>query len=141
MSPPLRVVIDPNVYISAALTAGVSRRLVELAADGAFVAVASPTLLAELADVLGRPRFERWRSRADVKRFVDDISAMVELVPDAEVVAGVTRDPGDDYLAALASVIGADCICSGDRDLPKADVGAEVLRPNELVDKLNALQG
>jgi len=52
----------------------------------------------------------------------------------------VTRDPGDDYLVALAVGAGADALVSGDRDLTDlTGAGVTVLTPRGLIDHLDDL--
>lgn len=128
----LRVVVDPNVLVSASIAGGNPFRVVELATGGLIGLVASPRLLAELRGVLARDKFLRWRTRDELNRFVADIEVLVETAPDPVVVPAVCRDPNDDYLVALAVGAGADVLCSGDRDL--RDVAGVVVRtPAELV--------
>jgi putative PIN family toxin of toxin-antitoxin system len=56
----VRVVLDANVLVSAAISAaGPPRRIVAAWIDGRFELVASPLLLEELRDVLDRPRLRR----------------------------------------------------------------------------------
>lgn len=82
---PLRVVIDPNVFVSAAISNGASRRIVQLAAAGGFQMVACPRLLDELGGVLRREKFEKHRTREDLDRF-ERIGGQVEVVqPGVEV--------------------------------------------------------
>ncbi|MGH9152988.1 MAG: PIN domain-containing protein [Acidimicrobiales bacterium] len=52
-----RIVVDPGVLVSAALSPmGNPARIVEAVRSGRVVLIASPALLAELDDVLGRPK-------------------------------------------------------------------------------------
>ena len=58
----IRVVVDPSVFVSAFIgdpEAGPGR-LVDAWRDHRFVLVVSPLLLAELEEVLLRPKFARW---------------------------------------------------------------------------------
>ena len=112
-----RVVVDPNVLISAAIAGGNPQRLVELAAVGAVRLVACPLLLEELRRVLARDRFLRWRTRGELDRFVADVRQLVELRADPTDIRASTRDPDDDYLVALAIEAEVDAVCSGDLDL------------------------
>jgi predicted nucleic acid-binding protein len=49
----------------------------------------------------------------------------------------ITRDPGDDYLVALAVDAGAEVLVSGDRDLIDLDVsGVKVLTPRTFLESL-----
>lgn len=128
----MRVVVDPNMLVSAAIAGGNPYRVVELASGGLIRLVASPRLLDELRGVLARDKFLRWRTREQLDRFVADIEVLVEPAPDPVDVPAVSRDPNDDYLVALAADTGADVLCSGDRDL--RDVAGIVVRtPAELV--------
>jgi predicted nucleic acid-binding protein len=54
---------SPNVLIAALLWHGPSHALLAQARTGSLGLVSSPALLAELADVLGRSRFDAIRKR------------------------------------------------------------------------------
>lgn len=129
---PLRVVVDPNVLISAAIAGGNPQRIVELASYGVLRLVACPLLLAELDAVLARDRFLRWRTREQLKRFAADVRVLADIAPDPSAVPAVTRDPNDDYLVALVHTTSADGLCSGDADLRGLE-GITVWTPAELV--------
>ena len=115
----VKVVIDANVFVSAAIQRGPSRRIVDAWLEGdAFEVVACPRLLTEVREVLTeRPRLRRWIELPVAELFVDRLAATLELVPDPGDVSGHTRDPRDDYLITLARVNLAALIVSGDRDL------------------------
>ncbi|MGD9793553.1 MAG: putative toxin-antitoxin system toxin component, PIN family [Acidimicrobiia bacterium] len=130
-----RVVVDPNVLVSAAITSGTSRSVVDAASTGVLVIVVCPLLVAELTAVLARERFERWRTRDRLDRYVADIISIAEHHPDPCPIAAVTRDPGDDYLVALAAAADA-VICSGDRDLHAAAIDVAVFTPGELIERV-----
>jgi hypothetical protein len=57
-------VVDPSVLVSAFLGRpdAAPGRLVSAWRDGHFTMIVCPLLLDELADVLARPKFERWAS-------------------------------------------------------------------------------
>ena len=49
----------------------------------------------------------------------------------------VCRDPGDDYLVALARAAVVNALVTGDRDvLEVGDAGVAVITPRELVERL-----
>lgn len=135
----IRVVIDPGVYVSAFIS---PRRaapaiVVEALLDGHIDALVSPLLLAELARVLGRAKFERAASDGRGEAFVALIAERGLRIEDPEPMPGATGDPDDDYLVALARAHGAEAIVSGDRHL--LAVASEDLRvwaPRTLVDRL-----
>jgi uncharacterized protein len=127
-----------NVYVSALLApAGSPARVLELWADGRFDAIVSPLLLIELQRVLRRPKFRPLISAVEVDGL---LSALVEEgieFSDPAVQPGVTRDPGDDYLVALARVSKADLIVSGDTHLTELiEPVTPVLTPREFLDTI-----
>jgi len=114
------VVIDANVFVSAAIQRGASHRIIESWQSGAadFEAVMSPDLLGEIREVLtNRPRLRKSISLETATLFVDTIEMLVDLVDDPDEVQTETRDPNDGYLITLARTHEADVIVSGDKDL------------------------
>ena len=137
--PPQRVVIDPNVWVSALLSpkgapAGVLRAVL---ADQA-IAVVSPHLLDELGTVLARRKFRRWITLEEARAFVAAVAAKAEVYPDGEP-RRATRDPDDDYLVGLAERSGA-VIITGDADLLSADLNPVAMTPRDLLESLPSRQ-
>jgi putative PIN family toxin of toxin-antitoxin system len=115
----VRAVIDTNVLLAALLWRGPPHALLEQVRAGTLSMVSSPALLAELADVIGRAKFDailvktntsRERSLAQVRQLAD----VIEPPPLREPVC---RDPDDDQVLALALAAKVDLIVSGDNDL------------------------
>lgn len=135
----IRVVIDPGVYVSAFIS---PRRaapglVVEALLDGDIEALVSPLLIAELARVLGREKFDRVASDGRSAAFVELIAERGVRVEDPAPTPGATDDPDDDYLVALARVYAAEAVVSGDRHL--LSVASDVLpvwTPRALADRL-----
>lgn len=116
----MKVMIDANVFVSAAIQHGASHRIVMSWLAGAveFEVVMCPALLAELREVLtARPRLRRWITLDDATQFVDAIATLVDLVDHPVQISAATRDHGDDYLVALARGHSVGVIVSGDNDL------------------------
>lgn len=138
MAGPLRVVIDPNVLVSAVIAGGPPRQIVDLVAAGAIEMISCPRLHEELEGVLARDRFLRWRTREQLDRFTADIRMMAHHRADPQDVPAVTRDPNDDYLVALTVDADAEALCSGDADL--ADVTVVTVRtPRALLNHILSL--
>lgn len=125
-----RVVLDCNVFVSALLSPnGSPARILDGWADGDFELTVSPLLLAELERVLSRPKFAVSIDRAQVDGLVTGLMENGLLFEDPPADPGLTPDPGDDYLVALARVAGAQCIVSGDAHLRQLVDAVPVLPP------------
>ena len=134
----MKVVIDPNVLISAVITSGVSAMLLDRwLTDRPFDVVVCPALVGELRTVLARERFRRWISVPESEIFVRRLEREAEQWADPADVPAMTGDPKDDYLVALYLDCDADLLVSGDSDL--LDLEAEdvdVLTPGDLLARL-----
>lgn len=137
-APMPRAVLDVNVLASALISrAGApARLLVELRA-GAFELLVSPELLAELREVLARPRFRAWVSVEEALAFVSAIEQDASLVADPPS-AGVDRvaDPDDQYLIDLARAARADALVTGDARLLGSHLGLPILTPRRFLESL-----
>jgi putative PIN family toxin of toxin-antitoxin system len=115
----VRAVIDTNVLLSGLLWRGAPHGLIEQARAGTIALIMSPILLAELGDVIRRPKFVSilTRSRTDPERLLDELQRLAELVDPPPLPVPVSRDLDDDAVLALAVASQADLIISGDADL------------------------
>lgn len=112
----VRSVVDTNVLISAVLT---PERTAFRAVERVFergVLFQSPDLLEELRSRIYRPKFDRYISNDDRRRFIKFVAERSVLIEPQEVLR-VSRDPDDDKLLELAVAVEANVIISGDRDL------------------------
>ena len=99
--------------------------------------VVCPALLVELEEVLLRPKFRRYLSVEQARQFVALVGAVSEGQLDPVVRRGLTRDPDDDYLVALAQESGADYLVSGDLDLVEIpDPHPSVLSPRVFLQRV-----
>jgi uncharacterized protein len=114
----VRVILDPNVLVSAVVTPGVSADLLDRwLTDRPFQLVVCPILIAELRGVLARPKFRRWITTEEATAFVDLLEREAEPWVDPVEVPPATGDPKDDYLVAVHRSCQADLLVSGDSDL------------------------
>ena len=97
----------------------------------------SEATVEELADVLGRPKFDRYVTAEERGRFLAALLRRAELVEVAREVAAC-RDPKDDKFLSLALAGSASVIVSGDEDLLVLHPfrGVRILRPQELLAEL-----
>ena len=81
--------------------------------------VSSPALLAELADVLGRAKFDSIldQTHTSRERSLSQLRQLAEVVEPPPLSQPVCRDPDDDQVLALAIAAKAELIVSGDKDL------------------------
>ncbi|MBV8529338.1 MAG: putative toxin-antitoxin system toxin component, PIN family [Candidatus Dormibacteraeota bacterium] len=114
----MRAVLDVNVLISALLApTGASAALLARWLRGEFELVVTEQLLAELSSSLAYPKLVSRIPREDAEAFIELLrreAAVAERVDAPPPIR--SRDPGDDYLLALAA--DADSVLvSWDRDL------------------------
>jgi uncharacterized protein len=127
-----RVVVDVNVFVSALLRfPSIPGQAVSKALDSGVLLVSEATM-AELADVLARPRLDRYVSREDRKQFLRQLTRTAEFVPIVHLVREC-RDPRDDKFLEVALNGNADLILTGDADLLALNPwrGIEVVSPGE----------
>jgi putative PIN family toxin of toxin-antitoxin system len=111
-----RGVLDTSALVSRLLLPdSLPGRAVRKAVDEADVLV-SATTLAELADVLSRPKFDRYVTLPERQGFLHRLRGIVEMI---EIVTPVRacRDLRDDKFLEVAVNGAADTIVTGDADL------------------------
>ena len=116
MSPERRFVFDSNATVSALLFENSIPGQAFYAALDAGQLLLSAATFAELSEVLGRPKFDRYVDRELRQRFLAMLLREAALIDPLEEIR-VCRDPKDDKLLELAIAGAASCIVSGDRDL------------------------
>jgi putative PIN family toxin of toxin-antitoxin system len=110
-----RVLIDTNVLVSAVLFGGVPERVVEAARDGRISGVVSLHILAEMRDVLTRPRFGFDYATADL--LAEEIAEFCEVVPLQRASGTWSPDPDDDPVVEAAILGRAEAVVTGDAHL------------------------
>jgi putative PIN family toxin of toxin-antitoxin system len=133
-----RVVCDVGVVISALISPrGVPAKVLALWRDGRYDLVVSPLWLDELERVLDRPRFASYVRTDDRVELRNALARQAILALDPPAEPGLTPDPGDDYLVALARATDASWLVSGDRHLLELDdPRPPVLTPRVFLDTL-----
>jgi putative PIN family toxin of toxin-antitoxin system len=115
----MKVVVDANVFISAAIQIGPSHRIIqEWLQNDSFEIIMCNQLLQEIYDVLIlRDRLRKWISIEHAHEFVEMISTLINLESDPIDSPSILRDIDDDYLVDLGRIHAVNFIVSGDRDL------------------------
>ncbi len=116
----IKAVLDTNLFVSA-LIGGQVKPVLEAWKARKFELVVSEELLAELLDVLHRPKFNRFFSEADVRALGGLILERAEFViPKRHFL--LSRDPKDNFLLDIAYASKAQFLVTGDRDFLDDDV-------------------
>lgn len=134
-----RVVIDTNVFVSALIgkQGSAADQVLRAFIEDKLEVVVSPELLDELERVLARPKFRQHVDASQAREYLERIRRHGTIVEDPDPAPPVTRDPGDDYLVALARQEHADAIVSGDLDLREAGLAdPAVWTPREAAERL-----
>ena len=112
----IRIVLDSNVILSAALLRqSTPRQAFDKAAVSGQILM-SNEIIGELQDIFNRPKFDKYSSKQVRNEFLNDFLTVVENV---EIVQKITicRDRKDDKFLELAVNGQADYIITGDQDL------------------------
>jgi putative PIN family toxin of toxin-antitoxin system len=116
MSESPRCVIDTNVLVSAVLLPhSIPRQAFDRAVDRCRILISTATM-AELDEVLRRPRFDRYVSGKERLEFLSILLDTAEVVA-ITTASTICRDPKDDKFLDLAASGQADIILTGDDDL------------------------
>ena len=111
-----RIVVDTNALVSRLLLPrSVPGQAVRKAVDKGILLVSEATMN-ELADVLARPKFDRYISLEDRQQFLRLLGRVAEFVPIVYPVHAC-RDPRDDKFLEVALNGKAELILTGDADL------------------------
>ena len=116
MTPRERVVVDTNALVSRLLLPdSVPGRAVRRVVDDAQILLSEP-VMEELADVLGRAKFDSYVTVKHRQQFLRLLGRVAEIVPIVYAVREC-RDPRDDKFLELAVNGEANLIVTGDDDL------------------------
>ena len=133
----VRAVVDTNVLLSGLFWRGRPHALIEQVRAGRLTLISSPALLAELAEVMNRPKFQviLARSNTDLERTLGELRRFAEIIDPPRLPAPVSRDPSDDEVLALAAASQPDLIITGDADLLTlgSHAGIPIIDPAEAI--------
>lgn len=133
---PERIVADTNSLVSRLLLPkSVPAKAVRKAVNDGQLLVSDATL-EELADVLSRPKFDRYVSVEDRQEFIRVLSRVAEWVDILSPIKAC-RDPKDDKFLEVAINGEADLIVTGDKGLLALHRfrGVEIITPREYVER------
>lgn len=132
----LKAVVDANVWIHALLGGTNGLAIVEKLDQDQFQLVFAEELVAELTDVLARPKFSRVPSdkKQRLIALIREKAVFVEL----EKTSNICRDPKDEMYLVCALAGQADLLVSGDEDLLCLGKhhNTKIVTPREFLDSL-----
>lgn len=135
-----RAVLDTNVIVSGtATTSTAPYRVLELWRNGNFILVTSPQILAEIYEVLLRPKVARFTkiSASQVSKLVSDIGQRAYMTAGMLEVDVVEKDPNDNKFIACAIEGSASHVVSGDKHL--LDIGKyediKIVKPRNFLEE------
>jgi uncharacterized protein len=135
MSAGRRIVIDTNVVVSGIILPGFSAARALLQAQGGIV-LASDATIAELQEVIIRPRFDRYIAREVRLKLAEEYAQKCRKVAITAPIRAC-RDPKDDKFLELAVHGRAELIVTGDEDLLALHPfrGVEILTPADYLNR------
>lgn len=135
----LRIVIDTSAIISAMLLAdSIPRRAFDLALKKGKVLISEATV-AELDEVLRRPKFNKYLTEELRLEF---LAALILTAGEIRIVESISvcRDPKDDKFLELAVNGSATHLISGDKDLLALNPfrGTLIVAPQAFIESIEA---
>ncbi|HVB95608.1 MAG TPA: putative toxin-antitoxin system toxin component, PIN family [Nitrososphaerales archaeon] len=115
----LRVVLDTNVIVSAVISKGKPRELLNRGIGNRFSIVTSDYILKEVVSVLGRPQFKTSEEETNMIVLALMQSSEVAIVESKFKV--IKNDPDDDMILNTAHDGRADIIATGDKESARPD--------------------
>ena len=111
----MRLVLDTNILIGALITKGTPPdQLYRAWLRGDIELVTSATQIAELAEVLARPRIRRLVDADEANAILENLAVRALVLNDLPAV-DLSPDPSDNPILAAAIAGNADFVVSGDK--------------------------
>lgn len=128
----MRIVLDTNIFISAALLGRVCEEIIRFCRFGKVNVFVSKDIISEIEDKL-RLKF-LWKNN-QIKIFLDYILEFCHLVEVNDKIILIKDDPDDDRILECAISAECDYIISGDRHLIKLGSykNIKVLKPTDFL--------
>ena len=130
---PVRVVCDTNILVSALLGSPTNQKIYETFKAGHIILLFSKETLAELAEVLGRPKFKiPSPALRSLFRIVRQRARIIRKVKSVELC----RDPKDNMILGSALSGKADFLVTGDKDILAVSLisDCQILTPSKFLE-------
>ena len=130
------VILDANILISFALQSQALKPLQEAYVTKDFTSIISTYLLAEVDNVLARPKFAKYISKSDRLTVVQELAKLSTAIQIKQPFPKFS-DPKDRYLLAMLRDSQAELLITGDKKL--LDLGhyqdKAIITPQEFIRK------
>lgn len=133
----MRVIFDTNVFVSFALGSRALAPLQNAWQTGRFTVLVSTYLLAEIEDVLKRPKLAPYLDLDDIEAFLELVTLLGEAVIVKQPFPEFS-DPKDRYLLAMLRDGEGDVLVTGDAALLELETfeGKTIVNPTAFITRL-----
>lgn len=134
----IRAVLDTNILVSAIINieSSVAQEIYQGFINKRFLLIVSPSLLAELEDVLNRDRVMKLHKHPteSLQKITNELASLSYIVPGKTKIK-VVRDPDDDKIIAAAVEGNVGFIVSRDKDLLDLEeyLGIKIITPEKFM--------
>ena len=134
-----KIVMDTNVFVSAAILKGTSSILMEKWKGGKFILLFSPEIFDEYFEVIARSKFNQ--DEKDIRELAELLTEKGIAVEPRTQLKVVKEDPDDNKFLECAVGGQADFIVSGDRHLLSLQryEGIEILKIAQFIRKIEEM--
>src|ERR1035437_9862030 len=112
----INIIVDPNIFISAALTKKTRRFVFTLLTDKRFTIYSCKELNDEFLQVIVRSKFRKYITKTQVDRFYNWAASHCVVIV-IQTFIRLCRDDNDNYLLSLCFDSHSDYLITGDSDL------------------------
>lgn len=134
-----KVVVDTNVFVSAAFLKGISSALIEKWKENKFILLFSPDIFDEYFEVIARPKFRQ--EEKDIREFAELLTQRGVAVEPQIQLGVIKEDPKDNKFLECAIAGEANFIVSGDRHLLslKQYKGIKIIKLSAFIQEIKAV--
>lgn len=110
----IRIVVDTNLFVSALINVNSRSRLNQILENELLEILLDKTLLAEILQVINRPKFNKYISKDQIFDFLELLAERCFFV-ETKATVKFSPDPKDDFLLALCKDGQADYLLTGNK--------------------------
>lgn len=130
----MKIVLDTNILVSALIVDGKPRDLLNVIIAKNHKLIFSRKIIEEFVKVTAEPRIQKYVTKQEVTRFLQDLAAVSKLIH-VRSKLGVVRDQHDNPILATAYDGHARYLVTGDDDLLalKKFKGVKIMKVSEML--------